>query len=604
MSSGEGEQFCTSDSIIQPLEHVTVKLEEIDSDDLSSLSSEDDWPSSDSLTNLDSESSDLDQNHATGEDFEDNKEALVVAGAPGETLQISQSLNKESQQPPPKRTRFDVYGSSNSAWDWISRSNVSQSFPAFDSSDSGLNNSTSFTEDSKEIDYFEAFIDKEVVEFIVKETNDYYKYLKENYPPKPNSRLAIFEETNTDEIRLFLCILILMGQNKKNRIHDYWSTDEIYEQKIFGRLMSRDRFLQLLRLIHFTGNNKRSKIEKIKPILDLVKNKFKSIFVPFQDLCIHESLSWEGKLESRQHIPSKRRFGIKAFVLCDSVTGYIVDIIAYCGKGTELEIDRELGITGSIATSLLKDFMHKGHILYCDNWYTSPDLFKKLLKNKTGACGIVREDRKNMPKFDTIGRGEVTHATCNNILCVKWRDKRNVHMLTSVHDEKMGDSGKKDRHGNAVHKPKAVIEYNKKMRILEKSDMLLSGIEFVRKIVRWYKTFFFHLVDLSLLNAFYMFKYKKGEKKSFLDFSKSVVTQMTAKYKRKTIINGHIGARPLRLVGRHFIKPLNSRRRCHVCAHTKKGLRKQQRTSFTCEECDVPLCVFPCFKKFHTEKEF
>ena len=35
------------------------------------------------------------------------------------------------------------------------------------------------------------------------------------------------------------------------------------------------------------------------------------------------------------------------------------------------------------------------------------------------------------------------------------------------------------------------------------------------------------------------------------------------------------------------------------------GVRlKEKRTSFWCEDCRKPLCITPCFKIYHTEKDY
>ena len=40
---------------------------------------------------------------------------------------------------------------------------------------------------------------------------------------------------------------------------------------------------------------------------------------------------------------------------------------------------------------LLKNYLGKGHILYLDNWYTSPKLFLKLAEKGVGAWNTVRK---------------------------------------------------------------------------------------------------------------------------------------------------------------------------------------------------------------------
>ena len=60
-----------------------------------------------------------------------------------------------------------------------------------------------------------------------------------------------------------------------------------------------------------------------------------------------------------------------------------------------------------------------------------------------------------------------------------------------------------------------------------------------------------------------------------------------------------------RLNERHFVKSVpstegraNRSRKCKVCA--LNGVRRDSR--YQCSDCDVGLCVVPCFEIFHTRK--
>jgi len=93
-------------------------------------------------------------------------------------------------------------------------------------------------------------------------------------------------------------------------------------------------------------------------------------------------VEWKGRLSFKQFIPSKRhRFGIKLFVLCYCESGYILDFFGYTGAQNQIDIIKPLGISGSVET-LMKQYFHKGHIIYLGNWYTSPTLLKYLLRKK------------------------------------------------------------------------------------------------------------------------------------------------------------------------------------------------------------------------------
>ena len=76
---------------------------------------------------------------------------------------------------------------------------------------------------------------------------------------------------------------------------------------------------------------------------------------------------------------------------------YFEWVTQYVGKNTQYEAHPGMGLTGSIVMELMKTYHDKGHILYIDNWYTSPTLFKTLLEKKTEAVGTVCKNRKSLP---------------------------------------------------------------------------------------------------------------------------------------------------------------------------------------------------------------
>ena len=78
-----------------------------------------------------------------------------------------------------------------------------------------------------------------------------------------------------------------------------------------------------------------------------------------------------------------------------------------------------------------------GYIVFTDNFYTSPALFKDLADHGFGACGTARKDQRGIPQHFTgacLKKGEVL-STRDDAL--KWRDKRDVLMLSTYHDNSM-----------------------------------------------------------------------------------------------------------------------------------------------------------------------
>lgn len=117
-------------------------------------------------------------------------------------------------------------------------------------------------------------------------------------------------------MKCILSITLIMAHDRKHRTDDYWTTDEVFELRFVRKLMSRDRFLQLLRHLHCTDNTQATsddKLHEVRPVNDYLRRKFREKFTPFQDLCTDESqMLWNGRLG---FFPKRQRFGVKIFIL-------------------------------------------------------------------------------------------------------------------------------------------------------------------------------------------------------------------------------------------------------------------------------------------------
>ena len=302
---------------------------------------------------------------------------------------------------------------------------------------------------------------------------------------------------------------------------------------VYSEIMSRDRFLLLLSLLHFSNNEEQppgDRLFKIQKILDMFRQNFQRNIIPFEDICIDESLIlFKGRLLFKQYMPSKQhRFGIKLFVMCDVKTGCVLDLIVYIGAQTAIIRNPDLGISGSVVSTLMAPYLGKGHSLYIDNWYTSPQLAMFLHSHQTNMCGTVRPNWRGLPQLTKkLKKGEVEALHNNTMMALKWKDKREVFMLTTMHTDEMIDTEKIDRETKRpVRKPACVVDYNKKMGTVDRTDMMLSSIKSVRKTVKWYKKLFLHLVDLSVLNAHALYVAHTKKNESLATFQLELIREL------------------------------------------------------------------------------
>ena len=490
------------------------------------------------------------------------------------------------------------------------------------------------------LDFFRLYLSDDIVGHLVTETNRYADQFIAATVVPPHSAVNEWQPTNADEMRAFLGLSVLTGLVYKPRLHLYWSGDAVYKTDIFGQSMARDRYLLLLRFLHFADNDlidtndpDRDRLAKIRPIIDLIRDRCATVYSPARDLCVDESLVlFKGRLGFKQFIRTKRaRFGIKVFELCTH-SGILLDFMVYHGKmSNELLTvpDLNLQISEQIPLTLIKPYLNRGHRLFVDNYYTTPKLAQYLLDNETKLVGTVRPNRRNFPQdlaSANVNRGESKFSlSSTGVLAVKYRalqDKSNkkpkvVHLLTTDHPNKVGRSAKKDRAGNDVLKPECVLEYNRKMGGVDLMDQQLDSLPVIRKSYKWHKKLFFRFLLQCLLSAHKLYKLKGGPH-DFLKFVHDVVTELLTfapRLKSKSTALDSIA----RLTGRHFpskrayegqgTRRASKKKVCRVCyargVRTAKGAPVE--TTWVCDECpSVPgLCVDKsCFRDYHTKYDY
>ena len=468
------------------------------------------------------------------------------------------------------------------------------------------------------IDYFRLFFNDDIINYLVIETNRFAEQFTRDNNLKRRSRAHKWYPTDPVEMKQFLGLTFLMGIIQKPTIQMYCSNNSLYSTLIFKQVMQRDKYLLILKFLHFNDNDNMpgatepnpDKLFKIRLLIYHLFEKFQEVYTPSRNVCIDESLLlWKGRLHFKQYIPLKRsRFGIKLFMLCED-GGYTYRFRVYTGEGTLVDGNQNLSVSEKIVEDLMLPLLNKGYHLYIDNWYTSIPLLQYLRDNETLASGTIRKNRKGFPekvsKANLRQRGESIARGSDALLALKCKDTKEVCMLTTIHDERMQNVRNRRNPANPVEKPKCFVDYNKYMGGVDRTDQLLEPFKVAGKCMKWYKKLAMHLLQLSFLNNFLLYK-KDGARKSLLDFQRSVIvslvfTENTPEIPREEAI--------ARLTERHFIalippteKKDKPHKRCRIC--TKKNTRKESR--YHCPTCpsNPGLCYYPCFEIYHTQYHF
>jgi hypothetical protein len=110
---------------------------------------------------------------------------------------------------------------------------------------------------------------------------------------------------------------------------------------------------------------------------------------------------WKCRLSFKQHIPLKAaKFGINSYELCESSTGYVWSFIIYTEQGMELTnqyVNFDTNKTAATMIKLMEPLLGRGHTLWMDNFYNSPELAHFLNSKKTNCVGTLHVNRKSVP---------------------------------------------------------------------------------------------------------------------------------------------------------------------------------------------------------------
>lgn len=466
---------------------------------------------------------------------------------------------------------------------------------------------------SSPFDYFNLLVNDRIIDLMVEQTNLYANQEINRLQVTRSSRLKAWKETDHFEMRRFLGLLLHMGPNQSPKISSLWSQDPMYRNDFYKNVMSRNRFQLILRFWHFSDNASRSsdRLEKIRPLLDHFNNRMSEIYYPECKLSIDESMMlWRGRLCFRQYIPDKKhKYGIKLYELCES-RGLIFQIRIHNSVRYENEHAQNMGQAAAIVQDLMESgdgYMNKGHIIHADNWYNSVALAQYCTENSTYICGTLRVNRKGNPIAVTkkkLSKGEMIWRHNNSLAVCKWKDKRDVLVISNMHCPEIIDV--RNHKGQRKKKPNIIQSYNEGMSGIDHSDQMLSYHTSLRKSLRWYKKLGVHLIEMLLYNSFLLYidgttenQRRNGRYFSFLTFREEVVKTLVGN--QSFIFNESQDNSTAQFHYLESLPPTNTKtnptKRCMRCYAL--GIRREVR--YFCPVCitQPSLCVDPCFRKHH-----
>ena len=112
-------------------------------------------------------------------------------------------------------------------------------------------------------------------------------------------------------------------------------------------------------------------------------------------------------------------------------------------------------------------------------------------------------------KYLKMKRGDIATQVRETLRAVCWKEMREVYSLPNMHAPPV-EVNFTQKSGQAL-KPRVVEDYNAYMGFVDKSDRMVNSYGIARRTWKWTKKLFFHLIDMSILNAFLIHKSRSGK---------------------------------------------------------------------------------------------
>lgn len=365
------------------------------------------------------------------------------------------------------------------------------------------------TELKTPVEYFKTFYSDQIFEKMADETNRYF------YQEKAPQLLG----TNPKEIEMLVGMLLKMGVVEMPNIRDYFAKETLYEP--VASVMSRNRFQQLCRYLHFVDNtddsvDKSDKTWKVKPFLDILRENFLKV-TPEEYQAVDEiSIAYKGQKGPRQYNPRKpHKWHFTVHARAGS-SGFVYDFQVYTGSRNE--IPSECGVSGDHVLRLCESLPTGSPFkIFADNYFVSLPLVDKLKEKGFHFTGTFRLNRipinfESDKCLKAQGRGSSDHKVNEDgdVIAVKWFDNRSVHLISTYagvdESKQIQRYDRKSKEYTSIACPEIVTEYNSFMGGIDLMDSLVSLYKYKFRSIRWPMFIWHHMTHLALVNGWLLYR--------------------------------------------------------------------------------------------------
>lgn len=477
--------------------------------------------------------------------------------------------------------------------------------------------------DQSVLQYFLKFFDDDLLDMIVYQSNLYSTQVTGNSV-----------NLSKRDILDFLALELRMGLVKMSSFRDYWSEGLRYSK--VADVMSRNKYQQIRRFLHFVDNSKQDddKYYKVRPVMEHIRKKCLEIEEEKMYSVDEMMVKYKGNRAGsrKQYMPKKpTKWGFKMFVR-SGVSGIVYDFLMYGGSDTFRNIDfpvseDNMPKTSKYVLALAQTIKYPAlSAIYFDRFFSNPELIHRLryhygilslgtvMPNRSAGAGSKLLSDKELAKQ---GRGAFD-SVCDNkksVSIIKWHDNNPVLVASSyvacepVKTIKRWDCTSKRK--VEIKCPNIIQEYNKFMGGVDLGGMLISLHKTPLRTMKWYMAIFGQMIDISVVNAWLLYKRDNPTVKMGIKQFRAELATLLLYYEKKTksatsrrSSNSSPCSRPqtpeeilVREIQKDQVGHLprfGDRGKCRLC--------KIKTTTVSCVKCNLRLCFVPdrnCFSQFH-----
>ncbi|XP_045064895.1 piggyBac transposable element-derived protein 4-like [Coregonus clupeaformis] len=344
---------------------------------------------------------------------------------------------------------------------------------------------------------------------------------------------------DSTDLRAYVGLLILAGvyRSRGEAASSLWDAES--GRTIFRATMPLKVFHAYSRLLRFDDRQTRAerraagggdKLAAVREVWDKWVERLPLLYNPGPDVTVDEQLvPFRGRCPFRQYIPSKpAKYGIKTWVACDSKSSYAWKMQVYTGKATCGGPEKNQGMR--VVLDLTQGL--RGHNVTCDNFFTSYELARQLLRRNVTVVGTVRKNKPELPQALLASKDRLLFSSkfaftpTTTLVSYLPKKNKNVLLLSTLHTE-AHVSRRQDK------KPAIVLDYNSNKGGVDNLDKVIGTYSCRRMTARWPLVIFHNILDVSSYNAFVIWRElnptwmpgKRNKRRVFLEqLGKALVT--------------------------------------------------------------------------------